>query len=51
MERPSPLPSVVLDTSPRTKRSVSSSGLILSLLAETFFIVKETVSSSLIMST
>ena len=37
MARPSPLPSVFLDLSPRTKRSVKSSGAIFSSEADIFF--------------
>ena len=38
IESPSPLPSVVLDTSPLTNLSVSSSGLIFSGFSDMFFI-------------
>ena len=40
MESPRPLPSVVLDSSPRINRSVSSSALMFSGASEIFFIVK-----------
>ena len=40
IESPSPLPSVVLDTSPLTNLSVSSSGLIFNGFSDIFFITK-----------
>ena len=46
MDSPSPEPSVFLDTSPLTKRSVISSALKFSSAAETFFIRTDTLSCS-----
>ena len=51
MDSPRPLPSVVLATSPRTKRSVSSSGLIFNGFSDTFLMVKMAWPSSSITST
>ena len=47
MERPRPLPSVWREASPRTKRSISSSGEMFSSARETFLKLMVTVSASL----
>ena len=50
IESPSPLPSVVLDTSPLTNLSVSSSGFILSGFSEIFFITNVAILFSEVIS-